>query len=577
MAGIYGVVSAQTLPTDLRQLYRHFFSASLAGTVNEEKAGERTLFGRSVTGRFAGDRVFFEDEAFVLAFEGVWYNRGNDDAAQRIIALYRTHGADFVREIDGNFSGFLWDRRRGELLLFTDHLNTKPLYCFQDGTYFIFASELKLLSAVMPKLGISCTPDMDGVYSLAAFGYILNGGTLIEGVRKVPYGTVLSLEAATMRTRERRWFDFEALSASRPQDEEEMIARIDTLLTESVEKQWRKDRENGYGHYLFLSGGLDSRVNALLAQELGYAPVTSMTFAQRGSDDEKIAARIARDYGFDHRFSALDGGHFLESDLSRYVAANDGMNLLVGSAAGFDLLSRMDHSTYGTLHTGQIGDLLFGSYVKPGFALPQAALTRDASLFERIGWFDAVGERYADRGELFGYEQRVMHGTFNGDRSLSHFTDISSPFYDRSLMTYCFTLPPEAKRHEGIYLKWFNARHPQIARYPWEQAGVRPTSVGRTLWGRRVKRYATALRRRLGLSVNDMNPYDQWYRQNAALRHNIEGYRARVSAVADPQLRALLERMFDTEQQHGHYGRYDKYIAVTLLLALELHFPGRRL
>lgn len=576
MAGLYGVVSAHALPAELKQLYRHFFSTGVDGTLQEEWAGPRCLFGRSVIARFTGDRVFYQDETFILAFEGIWYNLGSDDAAQRMIALYRRHGADFVREIDGNFSGFLWDREKGELLLFTDHLNTKPLYCFHNGDYFIFASELKLLSAVMPTLGLRCTPDMNGVYSLMAFGYILNGATLIDGVEKLPYGTVMTLEVATMRTTIRRYFDYEALAASPTADEAEMIERIDTLLLSGVEKQWRKDRANGYRHYLFLSGGLDSRVNTLLAQELGYAPVTAITFAQHGSDDEKIAARIARDYGFEHRFFALDGGRFLEGDLSRFIAANDGMNLLLGSAAGFDLISGMDHRTYGTLHTGQIGDLLFGSYVKPGFSLPQASLTRDASLFERIAWFDEVRERYEGRAELFGYEQRVMHGTFNGDRTLSHFTDISSPFYDKALVAYCFGLPPEAKRHEGIYLKWFNARHPQIARYPWEQAGVRPTSVQRTLWGRRVKRYGTALRRRLGLFVNDMNPYDRWYRQNARLRETLDGYRERIAGVSDPQLRTALLARFDAAQRHGHYGRYDKWIAVTILLALELHFPEKR-
>lgn len=575
MAGLYGIVSAHLLPSELNHLYRYFFNTNVDETLQEEWIGPRSLFGRSAIARFSRDRMFYQDETFVLAFEGIWYNLEGDDAAQRMIALYRRYGADFVREIDGNFSGFLLNREKGELLLFTDHLNTKPFYYFHNSDYFIFASELKLLSAVMPKLGIPCGPDMNGIYSLMAFGYILNDATLIDGVEKLSYGTVLTLNIATMQTKTRRYFDYGVLAASPATDEVEMIEQIDMLLLSGVEKQWRKDRENGYDHYLFLSGGLDSRVNALLAQEFGYTPVTSMTFAQHGSDDEKIAARIAHDYGFRHHFFALDGGHFLEGDLSRFVAANDGMNLLLGSAAGFSLISGMDHSAYGTLHTGQIGDLLFGSYVKPGFSLPQASLTRDASLFERIAWFDDVRERYEGQAELFGYEQRVMHGTFNGDRTLSHFTDISSPFYDKALIAYCFGLPPEAKRHEGIYLKWFNARHPQIAHYPWEQTGVRPTSVQRTLWGRRAKRYGTALRRRLGLFVNDMNPYDRWYRQNAQLRETVDGYRERIAGVSDSQLRTELLARFDAAQRHGHYGRYDKWIAVTILLALELHFPGK--
>ncbi|WP_345988253.1 asparagine synthase-related protein [Sulfurimonas sp. HSL1-2] len=576
MAGIYGVIAREALP-EVREVYRLFFSASVEGTRNEEIVAGRMLFGRSVPDRFDRDRVLYEEGDVIIAFEGVCYNLGApyDHMGKMLLALYREKGTGFVEEIDGNFSGFLLDRRTNTLLLFTDHLNTKPLYFFQNDAYFVFASELKVLSALLPRLGIKTAPDRNGILSLAAFGYVLDNATLLEDVRKLPYGTLMTLDIERWKVTQAHYFDFSAIGENAPESEAEMIERIDTLLTAGVAAQWRKDEAYGYKHYLFLSGGLDSRVNALLAHELGFTETTALTFAQRQSDDAVIAGRIAADYGFDYRFMPLDGGHYLEGDLTRFVAAGDGMNLLIGSAAGFDFLSRMDHRAYGTLHTGQIGDLLFGSYVKPSFSLQQAALTKERSLLESIEWFEPLRQRYENRPELFGYEQRVMHGTFNGDRSLAHFTDISSPFYNKELIRYCFGMPKAAKLHEGIYLKWINARHPSIAKYVWEQAGVRPTSVRKTVWGRQWKRYQNALRRRLGLSINDMNPFDQWYHGNPRLRKNLDTvFRERIEEVTDPMLRTLLLEMYAPPQERGHYGRYNKYLAVTVLLALELHFPG---
>ena len=576
MAGIYGVVAKKELP-EVRQVYRHFFSASLSGVVNEEHVYDRMVFGRSVLPRFRQDRIIWETDALIVVFEGVCYNldQSFENTGEMIASLFRRYAKDFVLHLDGNFSGFVFDKKTRRLHLFTDHLNTKPLYIYHDDDYFIFGSELKVVSAVMGVIGSDREPDTSGIYSLMAFGYILNNATLIRNVTKMHYGTVMTLYPDTMYADTHRYFDFSDIKEDRTLSEDRILELIDEKVMQSVERQWEKDRQYGYRHYAFLSGGLDSRVNTLLAWHMGYKDITAMTFSQSESNDHIISERIAKRYGLNYEFMQLDNGAFLEreEELIRYVAANDGMNLLIGSAAGFHFLSVNPHEGFGTLHTGQIGDLLFGSYAKPHFSLPQAAITRDENLFEKIVWFGELRERYEDRAELFGYEQRVMHGTFNGDRMLSHLADISSPFYNRDLITFCLSLPKEVKVHEAIYLKWFNAFHPYLAEFPWEQAGVRPTSVLKTVWGRKWLRYRNALRRRMGGRINDMNPYDRWLRQNEALRSTMENiYSERIGSVADTELRRDLKAMFEVPVQHSHYGRYNKFVVVTVLLALSLHF-----
>lgn len=573
MAGIYGFLSRETRAPGIEGVYSSFYSSSLNGTINEEYRYGNFLFGRSVLDKFGDDRVLKEDDAFIVAYEGLFYNKTSKSAAEEIVALYKEHGRSFVTRIDGNFSGFLLDKRQNRLFLFTDHLSSKPLYLFHSDEHIIFASELKAVSSLLSKLRIPKRIDRDGAYSLLAFGYIPDNTTLVRDVTKIGYGTLLDFDIRTFEKSTERYFRFRK-EENQSLKRADIIEEIDHLLTRSIKQQWEKDREYGYRHYAFMSGGLDSRVNVLIAHELGYKPISTMTFAQSGSSDQIIAEKIAGDYGFDHRFKPLDEGRYLQKNLTAYVDANDGLNLLLGSAAGFELMRSIDHRPFGSLHTGQIGDLLFGSYVKEGFNLAQAAMTRDRNLLRKISSYEALSKRYENNAELFGYEQRVIHGTFNGDRTLSHLADITSPFYNRALIEFCLSIPDRYKRHEAVYLQWFNAKHPRIADYPWEQAGVRPTGVAKTVVGRQWQRYRNALLRRVGVKINHMNPYDQWMKSNTALAENLERlYHQLIPTVQDRELQEEIAAVFESPFQHSHYGRYNKFLAVTVLLALQLHFP----
>ena len=571
MSGIYGLLSKE-VSSGISNVYAYFYNASLNNTVREEYRHKNFLFGRSCLEKFQNDRVLESCDDFIIAFEGLQYNKQSSNTAKDIRTLYRSFGKEFIHHIEGNFSGFLLDKQQNRLLVFNDHLNTKPLYYFCDESHFIFASELKVVSRIMSTIEIKKRIDTDGIYSLLAFGYVLNNSTLIQNVRKMDYGTILEMDLSSFALQTHKYFQFKSDENIRL-SHSEIISGIDVLLTNSVKQQWQKDLEYGYEHYAFLSGGLDSRVNVLLAHELGYKNVTTMTFSQTGSNDQHIAQQIATDYEFTHRFMALDNGHHLQKNLENCVQANDGLNLLIGSAAGLYFLSSIDHKPFGSLHTGQIGDLLFGSYVKDNFTLSKAALTRNPQMFQKISWFETLQKRYENDPELFGYEQRVIHATFNGDRSLSHYSDITSPFYNKALIEFCLSIPKKYKKHEAIYLDWFNKKHPRISEYPWEQAGVRPTSTLKTLLGRQWLRYSNAFLRRLGMKINDMNPYDQWLKNNTDLQNELERiFSELIDKVEDPQLRNDISALYGNSAGHSHYGRYDRFIAVTALLALKLHF-----
>lgn len=571
MAGLYGVLSNKKV--DIKNIFTYFYSSGFKHTIEEEFEYQNFIYGRSVINKFLDDRVLFEDENIIIGFEGIFYNKITNKSYTTILRWYHQRGMDFVEDIRGQFSGFIYDKSLKKLYIYNDHLSTKPIYFYQADGIFIFASELKVITKLLSELSIEKILDYDAVYSMLTFGYMLNDITYEKHIKKLNYATTLGIDKDFIRE-ERQYFTF-VKKENFHLSKNEIIEKIDELLVSSVKSSWAKDNEYGYRHYTFLSGGLDSRTNLLLAKELGYKNALTMTFSQSGSSDEKIAQEIANKENFEHLFYALDNGKFLEADIEKLINANDGLTLLTGSAAGHHFLSLIDSIDFGALHTGQIGDLLFGSYVKEQFTAEAGIMSNQQKLAHDITFFKEYAEKYRNNSEIFGYEQRVINATLNGDRTIAHFADIVSPFYDRELIEFCLTIPDRFKKDEAIYLDWFNAKHKNISSYKWESAGIKPKNIVLIKYAKYFKRYKNALLRRVGLNINDMNPFDVWIRKNKQIINNLDRLFSKyIDDIEDIELRKILTNMYNSDIKYSNYGRNNKFLVITVLLSYELHFKG---
>ncbi len=569
MAGIYGVFSKNKL--GIKDIYKKFYSSILNNIINEEYNYKNFIYGRSVIDKFMDDRVLFEDENIVIGFEGVFFNKEDMKSFETILRWYKKKGIDFVRDIKGQFAGFIYDKTLNKLYIYNDHLSTKPLYYFKNEDIFIFASELKVVTKLLTQLNIKKELDYDAVYSMLTFGYMLNDITYEKNTRKLNYATILELDK-NLESKEIKYFQFtkkEDFSLTK----DEIIEKIDKLLVNGVKNCWDKDLEYNYRHYSSLSGGLDSRVNLFLAKELGYEDILTMTFSQYGSSDEEIAQEIASKENFKHIFYSLDNGKFLEKDLEKFVLANDGLNVFTGVASGYDFLSSIEHKHYGGYHSGQIGDLLFGSYVKKNFDCQSGIMSNKKDLLNSISFIKEYKSKYNDNSEIFGYEQRVINGTFNGDRTLSNLTDQLSPFYDIELIEFCLSIPDKYKKDETIYLDWFNIKHKNISNYIWESAGIKPKNINFVKIAKNTKRYKNAILRRLGFNINDMNPFDIWLRNNPKILKNLDMlFEENINSIKDESLKDILDYMYNIDIKYSHYGRNNKFLVITLLFSFQLHF-----
>ncbi|MEX0779651.1 MAG: asparagine synthase-related protein [Balneolales bacterium] len=564
MAGLYGIYSPkQFIP---KGNYGRMFGKGSA-IVTSENTFKNFTYGRKVLDKLLEDRVLYELDDIIIGYEGI--NFDAKENARYLYEEYKNKGISFVDDIDGRFSGFIYDKISGKLHVFTDHLSTKSVYYYFSKAHkiFIFSSELKLISNLLRELKIPISYDHDGIACLLSIGYMLDDLTLISEVKKLTQGNILTFDPGVWNLKTRQFFSHKI----HPQkmNLKDAINRIDEAMTAAVLKEWEKDRQYNFQHLAFLSGGLDSRVNVLIANQLGYRSDLVHTFAQSNSGDHIIAREIADHYNFKQIFHPLDSGSYLAGNIYEYVEANDGLTVYNGAAHMYWALSKLDLQPYGLAHTGHIGGGVFGVQTKKtadmAGMIRKQSYVKDQHILNRISIIDEVASRYQELGyEMFAYEQRRPNAMLNGDRMISHMIDLASPFFDKTLLNLFKTIPVEYKSDQRIYFKWFNEKHPYISKFRYDSSGIKPKNAVTTKYARKLRAAYKKLR---GSDKNNMNPFEKWYSENPAIPAKLEStYRQYLESVRDKDIKALIQYTYNLD------GVQPKISAVTALVALHLHF-----
>jgi len=110
---------------------------------------------RRTINKFMNDKVFYEDENFVVLTEGVVLNSlslqekylgsSKSDAqkfASAIIEMYKKNGEQFFADFRGSFSGAFYDKKVDLWLIYTNHIGDKQLFYIKTPHGYAFASEV---------------------------------------------------------------------------------------------------------------------------------------------------------------------------------------------------------------------------------------------------------------------------------------------------------------------------------------------------------------------------------------------------------------------------------------------------
>ena len=288
-----------------------------------------------------------------LRDRGHAFRTGTD--TEVVLEAYREWGTGCLDRLDGMFAFGLYDTRTRSLFLARDRAGEKPLFWFQDGERFLFASELK---ALMADPSFPRRLDRRALDHYLALGYVPHDLCILEGVRKLPQGCALTYDVGAHGVSTWRYWDLPEDAQQPPASEQDLVAELEWRLQESVRLRLLADVPVG----ILLSGGVDSSLVTALAATSSSAPVRTFTisFPGHGAYDEGPYAKVV-------------AGHF-GTEHTELVAEDTTVDLLPTLARQYDepiadssmvptyLVSKLVRQHCTVALGGDGGDELFGGY-----------------------------------------------------------------------------------------------------------------------------------------------------------------------------------------------------------------------
>ncbi len=347
-----------------------------------------------------------EDGTVWAAFNGEIYNhpklredlraRGHTFATgtdtEVLVHLYEEYGEAMVHALEGMFAFAIWDERERRLLLARDRFGEKPLFVHERDGELLFASEVTALLAVEPRLR---ELDPYAIDAFFVFAYVPGPGTIVEGVRQLEPGRLLSWTRAG-GSHERVWWSPPAVQAPRRESAAELAAEVRELFEESVRARMVADVPVG----VFLSGGVDSTLVAIAAAKASSRRLRTFTVGYDvGAVNETERARaVARHLDSEHHEVTLT-----QADVATRVPAllaSLDQPLADRATVPLHALSEFARPRVTVALGGEGADELFGGYPRYRWlerarrvqgALPERALRSLAAAMRRSGrWTPAA-------------------------------------------------------------------------------------------------------------------------------------------------------------------------------------------
>ncbi len=283
-----------------------------------------------------------------------------DLESEVVSKLYDRYGIDFPIYLKGMFAIAILDDN--QLVLVRDKFGIKPLYYTHIGVKVLFGSEVK---AILKHPEVTAMLNVSALEEITVFGYIFSiDKTLFEGIVQVEPGTIVTFsedgQSTTKfwQTPEASYFDPKCHL-----DYSTAVVQLRKLIIETMELLLSHgDHPVG----IYLSGGLDSTILALVARNiLGY-PITTFTLADNSETIDLLMAReVASKLGTRHverRVTVNDYFNGLNHFVQHYESLVAGGVFDIHGGVAFHLLSETVSEHVKVAFSGEGADELFGGY-----------------------------------------------------------------------------------------------------------------------------------------------------------------------------------------------------------------------
>ena len=477
MAAVFGVIGAVTAP-ELEEMGRRL--AHRGGKVAWSEVAPQVYLGQVGSGN-ASPRFERQFSIVIDAPEGLF-----PGSTQLVVdSLLHSRAAEELDErLTFPFTLAAWNNAAQELLLARDFLGLKPLHLCRFPGGIAFATEYKALLAIHD---VPARADLDALRCLQMYKAMPAGKTLLADVSPVPPGSVLRIRRDGTIAGDDRMPDIRLVVD--PMTEEQACEQLRRVLQRATTPLVAGRSRIG----LALSGGIDSMSTAFLARQCApSAEIIAFTAGEHAEDPEiKRAAHVMECLQGKHEPLVVESAELL----SRLPVAVWHLENPIGRSETFQYLSIAKLARergFDCLLTGMGADLLFGGMPrhkvlwmaevlpfirKDLLAFFEATQTGEHSsrplarlmtmLYYRGGLPPAPAvincqrafepELVADPGYEFINRCLMLDGQEPTSRTLArierpfqaHALDYGSPFLDKAVIQFAFTMPGHLKIKRG--------------------------------------------------------------------------------------------------------------------------------
>ena len=249
---------------------------------------------RSRDGRFSivcnGEIYNYRELRAELIAAGQVFTTNSD--SEVLLLGYAEWGETVLERLNGMYGFAIWDARSRSLLVGRDRLGIKPIYYLDDGRRIAFASEAK---ALLELPGVERAIDPAALGSYLELGYVPAPLSMFKGIRKLPIGGLLRVDAAGVTVRS-TWVPPTTVDQS--VSEAEWISDVRSRIERSVQMQMVSDVPIG----AFLSGGIDSGAVLAFMARASDQPVRTYSIGFEGGAAERFYNELDNARGLAHLF-----------------------------------------------------------------------------------------------------------------------------------------------------------------------------------------------------------------------------------------------------------------------------------
>ncbi len=480
------------------------------------------------------NNFYLQTNDFDFLLEGVLLNKRKllhefalKDFETLIRELYSQKKENIIKEFEGEFRGFIFDKIRNKFFAFTNATSTQRVFYGKFNNEIFIDTNLLRFNERLKNSGVKTEPDLESLYQFLCFSNLPENKTPIKNIAKVFDGHYLEIEINDLKIKKKKHFSLSETPRFSG-NKKTAIDKIHEIFTDSVLMEYQKDTELGKNHLSLLSGGLDSRVAMFYALQNNEKPENALCFSQSNYFDHTISEKIAEDYNLHYEFIPLDGGKFLKK-IDELTEISEGMVFYTGGIHVRHAMEKLQYENFALFHSGQIGDGVLGGFnTEPRRKKPTSfKIVVNPKFLPKVqNSLDDILKNY-ETEELFLMRNVAFNRTLLGAHVLQQKRYQTSPFMTKDFMKFAISLPEEWKFNHRFYLEWINEHCKEAAKYRWERTLMKPDANWKTVFGDKfVKRGFRILNEKILKTPQkaSMYPYQFYYDNDEDIQKYYQKY-----------------------------------------------------